>query len=211
MATAADAADELTSSKHSHPDADVATAIIADEPTPATVLSADDNTAEPSRSHRMGARAALAACLVAVLALSALAGWLGFRAYQIHQTREQATQFVAVGRQAALNLTNIDYTDIDAELKRILDSSTGAFHDDFTSRSQAFADVVKKAQSKSDGSITAAGLESQSGDQGQVLVTVSVKTTLAGRPEPQLRGWRMRIGVTQVGDNVEVNDVQFVP
>jgi Mce-associated membrane protein len=210
VATAAHAADELTRSKPSHTDTGIAT-VTADEPTPATDLSAADGTDERSRSHRPGVRSALSAGLIMVLALGALAGWLGFGAFQMHQTREQSAQFVAAGRQAALNLTSIDYTDIDADLKRILDSSTGAFHDDFKSRSQAFSDVVKKAQSKSEGTITAAGLESQSGDQGQVLVTVSVKTRLTGQPEPQPRGWRMRIGLTQVGNNVEVNDVQFVP
>ena len=43
--------------------------------------------------------------------------------------------------------------------------------------------VVKKAQSHSEGTITEAALESESGDQAQVLVAVTVKTSTAGAPK----------------------------
>jgi Mce-associated membrane protein len=97
------------------------------------------------------------------------------------------------------------------DVQRILDTATGTFHDDFAKRSPAFVDVVKKAQSKSQGTITEAGLESGGGDQGQVLVAVSVKTSTAGAAEPQPHAWRMRISVERVGDGAKVSNVEFVP
>jgi Mce-associated membrane protein len=112
-------------------------------------------------------------------------------------------------------LTTINYTEVDADIQRILDSSTGTFHDNFQKRSQPFVDVVKQAQSKSEGTVTAAGLESQNGDQAKVLVAVSVKVSMkmsnADAPEQAPRGWRMRIGVQKVGRGAKVSDVQFVP
>jgi Mce-associated membrane protein len=116
-----------------------------------------------------------------------------------------------VGRQGALNLTTISYTEADADVARILDSATGTFHDDFQKRSQPFIEVVKQAQSKTEGTVTAAGLESVKGDSAQVLVAVSVKTTNAGAPEPQPHAWRMRIDVQKVDDGVKVSNVGFVP
>lgn len=208
MATTAHAADELTGSEPIPADGDTDT-----EGTPTVDIGDGASRAKPPRPRRWWwwSTSPLAFILITVLVLGALASWLGYGAYRVHQRQEQSAQFVAAGRQAALNLTTIDYAEVDADIKRVLDSSTGTFHDDFQKRSPAFADVVKKAQSKSEGSITAAGLESQAADQGQVLITVSVKTTLTGQPQQEPRSWRMRIGLTKVGDDVEVSDVQFVP
>ena len=104
----------------------------------------------------------------------------------------QRALFLQVGKQAALNLTTIDFEHADDDVKRILDSATDAFYDDFSRRSQPFVDVVKQAKSKSTGEIAAAGLESDDKDSAQVLVAVTVKTSNAGAPEQAPRAWRMR-------------------
>jgi Mce-associated membrane protein len=145
-----------------------------------------------------------------VLALAGLAGWLGWQAYQSHQYDAQRALLLEVGRQGALNLTTISYTEADADVQRILDSSTGTFYDDFKNRSRPFIDVVKQAHSKSVGTITEAGLESVQGDSAQVIVAVSVKTSTAGGDQAP-RSWRMRIGVQMVGADGKVSNVEFVP
>src|ERR1700747_985452 len=98
--------------------------------------------------------------LVTTVALGGLGGWLGFRDYQSHQTQHQRALFVAVARQGAVNLTTIDYNEADADVLRILNTATGPFYDEFSKRSQPFIDVVKQARSKSEGTVTEAGLES---------------------------------------------------
>jgi Mce-associated membrane protein len=155
--------------------------------------------------------AALVVGLVTILAIGTLAGWLGFRTYQAHQAMEQRELFLQAGRQGAVNLTTIDFAEADTDIQRILDSATGTFYDDFSKRSQPFVDVVKQAHSKSVGTVTAAGLESASADQAQVLVAVSVKTSNAGAPDNQPRAWRMRISVQKIGDQAKVSNVEFVP
>jgi Mce-associated membrane protein len=153
---------------------------------------------------------ALAIGVIMVVGLAALTGWLGFRTYQSQQAEAQRSLFLEVGRQGALNLTTISYTEAEADVARILNSATGTFHDDFQKRSQPFIEVVKQAQSKTEGTVTAAGLESVNGDSAQVLVAVSVKTTNAGAPEQQPHAWRMRIDVQKVNDEVKVSNVGFV-
>jgi len=162
----------------------------------------------PARSH---ARLALVIGSAVVVALGALTGWLGFRAYQAQQTDRLQQLLVQVGRQGATNLTTIDYEHADADVQRILDSATGQFYDDFDKRSKPFIDVVKQAQSKSVGTVTEAGLESVNGDEGQVLVAVTVKTSNRGAAEQQPRAWRMRLTVKKVGDEAKVAKVEFVP
>jgi Mce-associated membrane protein len=148
--------------------------------------------------------------VVAVVASTSVAGWLGYREHQARQAQQQNELLIRVGRQGALNLTTIDYQHADSDIQRILDSATGAFHDDFAKRSKPFIEVLKKAQSKSVGTVTEAGLESQSGDEAQVMVAVSVVTTNAGEPEAEPRHWRMRVAVKKVGDEAKVSNVAFV-
>ena len=159
--------------------------------------------------HRRGRRA-VALSIVLVLAVGGLAGWLGYGALQGHRVAAQRDMLVQMARQGALDLTTIDYTHVDSDVQRILDFSTGKFHDDFQSRSQPFVDVVKQGQSKSEGTITGAGLESLAGDSAQVLVAVAVKTTSAGN-QSDTKAWRMRIDVQKAGDSTKMSNVEFVP
>jgi Mce-associated membrane protein len=147
-----------------------------------------------------------------IVALAGLGGWLGYRVHQDHQVQAQRNLYVQVARQTAINLTTINYTEVDADIKRVLDSATGAFHDEFQNRSQPFVEVVKKVQSKSEGTIAEAGLLSYTKDQAQVLVAVSVKTSMAAAPADQEpRRWRMRLTVDKTGDSAKVSNVEFVP
>lgn len=167
-----------------------------------------DAPGEPRISH---VRLATIVGLVVVVALAGLVGWLGYRAYQSHQADTQRKEFLAVGRQGALNLTTIDFEHVDDDVKRLLDSATGTFFDDFQQRSQPFVQVVKQVKSKSVGTITEAGIESVTGDEAQVLVAVAVNTSVVGQPEQPPRHWRMRISVQKVGDEPKVSNVEFVP
>lgn len=162
------------------------------------------------RLRRMPHRQALLVGLPLIAVLWSIAGWLGWQLYETHRVANEHAQLLQVGRQGALNLTTIDWQHADADVQRILNSATGTFYDDFSKRSQPFIDVVKQAQSKSEGTVTAAGLESASDDEGQVLVAVSVKITNAGKPEQRPRAWRMRVSVQKVGDDMKVSHVEFV-
>ncbi|KUI02284.1 hypothetical protein [Mycobacterium sp. IS-3022] len=177
------------------------------------VEAADDTATPASTKPRMShVRLATIAGLVLVLALGGLTGWLGYRAYESRQAEDLRNLFLQVGRQGALNLTTINHEHVEADVQRVLDSSTGTFYDDFQQRAAPFVEVVKQAKSKSEGTISEAGLETYSDDEAQVLVAVTVNTTNAGAPEQQPRAWRMRISVQKTGDDeAKVSNVEFVP
>lgn len=169
--------------------------------------SDDAATLTWSTSH---VRLAAIVGLIVVVALAAGVGWLGFRAYQSHQAQAQRQLFIQVGRQGALNLTTIDWQHADADVQRLLDSATGDFLAQFSHRKQPFIDVVTKAQSKSVGTITEAGLESDSGDKAQALVAVSIKTSDLGAADQPPREWRVRISMEKSGSEVKISNVAFV-
>jgi Mce-associated membrane protein len=154
----------------------------------------------------------IAVVVAIIVALLGVGGWLGFRLHQDDQVRAQRNLYVQVARQTAINLTTINYTEVDADIKRVLDSATGDFHEEFQNRSQPFVEVVKKVQSKTEGTIAEAGLLSYTKDQAQVLVAISVKTSMAAAPPDQEpRRWRMRLTVDKNGDGAKVSKVEFVP
>ena len=170
-----------------------------------------EGEAIPARTPVSHVKIALIAGLAGVLALAGLTGWLGFRTYESNRAAAERNLFLQVGRQGALNLTSIDWQQADADVQRILDSATGTFYDDFQQRAQPFVEVVKQAKSKSVGTISEAGVESESDNEAQILVAVTVKTSNAGTPEQQPRAWRMRISVEKIGDEAKVSNVEFVP
>jgi Mce-associated membrane protein len=174
--------------------------------------AAEVGTRKPVREWFSGVPKPIAVGLAIIVALLGLGGWLGFRVHQDNQVQAQRNLYVQVARQTAINLTTIDYSEVDADIKRVLDSATGAFHDEFQNRSQPFVEVVKKVQSKSEGTISEAGLLSYTKDQAQVLVAVAVKTSMGAAPADQEpRRWRMRLTVDKTGDSAKVSNVEFVP
>lgn len=184
----------------------------------ADVEAADVDAAEvdaepaPAKEPMSHVKLATIAGLVLVVVLGGLAGWLGYRAYESRQAEDLQNLFLQVGRQGALNLTTISHEHAEQDVQRVLDSSTGTFYDDFQARSQPFVEVVKQAQSKSEGTIAEAGIESSSDTEARVLVAVTVNTTNAGAPEQQPRAWRMRITVQKTGDDeAKISNVEFVP
>lgn len=202
-------ATEATDAAEGDADAEGEAADAADDDAADESAETDEGPPKPRMSH---VRLAMIAGLVLVVALGGLTGWLGYQAYQARQAEDLRNLFLQVGRQGALNLTTINWEQAEADVQRVLDSATGTFYDDFEQRAQPFVEVVKQAQSKSEGEISEAGLESESDTEAQVLVAVTVNTTNVGAPEQQPRSWRMRISVQKTGDDeAKVSNVEFVP
>lgn len=176
-----------------------------------TCPPADVDHASKERPPLAPVRLALVTGLVIVATLAGLAGWAGLRAYRAHEAQEQRALFLQAGRQGALNLTTVDFREADADVRRILAGATGQLYDNFSQRSQPFVDVLLRTQSKSVGTVTEAGIESQAGDRAEVLVAVTVRTSNAAAAQQEPRAWRMRLSVRKVDGVVKVSNVEFVP
>lgn len=186
---------------------EVESVVLPDE-SPEDELAAEAESPIRSRSALLRA---LALGLTMTVVVGGLVGWLGYQVNRSQTVAQTQARFLQAGRQAAVNLTTIDFVSVDADIQRVLDSAIGDFHDDFQQRSNAFADVVRQVQSKSEGTIAEAGIESVADGSARVLVAASVRTSNAGVPEGQARHWRMRITLEQVGDEIKVSNVEFVP
>ncbi len=165
----------------------------------------------PAQSAAQIERVALVAGLVAGVLLAGLVGWLGFRTYEAHNLEAQRNLVVQAACQGATNLLTVDYQHAEADAQRILDSATGRFYDSFARRKQSYIDSAQRMRSKLVATATDAGLESRNGDQGKVLVAVTVKSSDPALAQQEPQYWRIRVTVKKMGDVAKVSDVAFVP
>ena len=149
-----------------------------------------------------------------ILALIGLAGWLGYRVHQDHQAQAQRNLYLQVARQTAVNLTTIDYTGVDADIKRVLDSATGGF-----SR-RVPEEVAAVRRGREEGAVEIArarwprrGCCPRPKDQAQVLVAVSVKTSMGAAPADRSRAdGGCALACREDGRwPAKVSNVEFVP
>jgi Mce-associated membrane protein len=155
-------------------------------------------------------RVALVAGLIVGAVLAGLVGWLGFRVYEADTTQAQRNLFVQAARQGAVNLSTVDYEHADADAQRILDSATGKFYDNFSHRIPSYIENAKRMRSKLVGTVIEAGLQSQTGDLGRVLVAVTVRSSDPAQAEQEPALWRMQLTVQKTGNVGKVSDVVFV-
>lgn len=191
-------------------DAAAAERQLTDRPEDDPTDSMEGPQAASSQRELPAFRTLIAAGLIAALTTAGLGGWIAYRVHQTQQIEARRSLFLEAGRQSALNLTTIDFADVDTDIQRVVDSATGTFREDFQQRSPQLADFVRKAQSKTEGSVTEVGIESIDGDSATVLVAVSVKASDHDTPEQPRRLWRMRIDLREDAGNVKVSNVGFV-
>jgi Mce-associated membrane protein len=165
----------------------------------------------PSRRWFTNTRSAIAVGAVVVAALSGVAGWYGYRAYEGHESQAQRNLYVQVARQTATNLTTISYAEVESDFQRIMDSSTGALHESVQTRYEDFAILAKQEQSKMEGRVEEAALESADADHAKVLVAVSVKISTAAAPEQKPRRYRWRMSVDNTPEGAKVSNFELVP
>jgi|SRR5690625_346965 len=158
----------------------------------------------------VGQRRALIMGLIGVVLSAVLLGWLGFRAEAARSAEAQREMFVQAARQTAAALTTVDYQDPQGDVQRVLDSATGEFYERFSRRAPLLIETVTREHSQAVSSVSEAGVESQSGDEAQVLVAISVASTHLGGLDERPHELRMRLTVQRVGEQAKVSDVEYV-
>ena len=117
----------------------------------------------------------------------ALCGWLGYRVHSQGRAERDRALFLEVGKQAAVNLTTIDYQTAEADVERILDQRRVPFR-----RVLRTGGSVRRCRQRRNrcprASSPRPAVETMSAEEGQVLVAVTVQTTNRVVTEPQPPG-----------------------
>ncbi|MFD1811075.1 hypothetical protein [Rhodococcus gannanensis] len=155
-------------------------------------------------------RGAVIAALVTVAALT-VSGYLLWHHQDVAGEQQRAAEFVAAARQGVVTLTTLDSSQAEADVQRVLDSSTGAFRDDFENRASDFTDVIQKSSVATEGQVNAAAVESMSDDSAVVLVAATSTVTNSAGAEQEPRAWRLSVTVTRDRGQLKMSKVEFVP
>jgi serine/threonine-protein kinase len=119
--------------------------------------------------------------------------------------------YVDHAKQFAISLTSLSYQDPDTGIQRILDESTGEFHDDFSKKISTFKQTVVDAKVSTQGTVKSAALDSIRGTTAQVLVATTSEVTNSAGAKQDPRNWRLAVQVEKVGDGFKASKVEFVP
>ncbi|MFF0493319.1 hypothetical protein ACFYTQ_30190 [Nocardia sp. NPDC004068] len=156
-----------------------------------------------------------AAAAIAVLSALVLIGSGGlFFYHQRHQDAldQRRADYTQTAKQTVLNLTNIKDDTAQADIDRVLAVASGQLKEEYSSRKDAYAQVVQQAKVKASGEIIETAIESEDDNSARVLVAAKQTLTNAASADPQQRYYRFRITVTHGDDGrLTASQVEFVP
>ena len=120
-------------------------------------------------------------------------------------------RFVDAARDGIVALLSIEHTRAQADVQRVLDLSTGQFHDDFARSADDFVKTAQDSQAVTKGSVNFAALEKVDGDQAVVLIAAVSEVSNVGGARQDPRPFRISVTVTRHGEECKMSDVEFVP
>lgn len=163
-------------------------------------------------------RNVFAAVFVPLLLTVLLLGAVAFAATQFLRPAPQPSTaapqwqpYVDYAKQFAGWLTSLSPQSADSDIQRILDGSTGEFHDEFAKTRDQFLKTIIDANVSTQGNVKSGALESITGTQAEVLVAASADVTNTAGAKQDPRSWRLELRVEKVGDTYKVSKVEFVP
>ncbi|CAM3220455.1 hypothetical protein MYCO108962_07400 [Mycobacterium colombiense] len=175
-----------------------------------------ESEAKPARSRRRlrlpsWPVAWKAAVIVLICAFVAASGYMMWNRHQVNERKQHAANFIAGARQGVVNLTSMDFNKAKEDVQRVIDSSTGQFHDDFQARAKDFTTVVEQSKVVTQGTVNAAAVQSINGDAALVLVAATSHITNAAGAKDEPRNWRLKVTVKNDGGQYKMSNVEFIP
>ncbi len=170
----------------------------------------------PGPPRKSQALLVAAIAIPAVLALMLL-GATGFAISQFVRSEPAASTanpqwqpYVDAARSFAETVSSVSAASVDADIQRVLDGSTGAFHDDFQKQANTFKQAIVTNGSTSRGTVSASGLESFTAGQAVVLISISTHTSTT-TTAPQDRAQRLVLTVVETAGSYKISKLEFVP
>ena len=162
------------------------------------------------RTWRPTSRLLWTVTAVLLLAAVAVTATLGRSSWQQQRVADNRAAALAAGRQIAVNFVTMNATTFDADTKRVLDDSTGAFRKEYASTLAQLKPVVTANKTISTVERAEASLVSGDDDSAKVIVGVVAPTSNASTPKAEKKTYRLRLDLVKVGDAWKVSTLDFV-
>jgi len=175
-------------------------------------LAEAEGSVSAAATRRRTPRPALVALALAVALLCGLRAASGYM-FQNHlaatRDRDNVAQYSAVARQGVVNLMAINYNSAQADVQRVLDSTTGQFRQQFEDTSKDLVKALQDAKVITEVNVTGVAVESMTANSAVVLVAA---TSQRGDADPQNRDprtWRAVVTVTRDGGQLEISQMDL--
>ena len=190
---------------------------MADEVTEPVVEPVVEPVAEPVAGPVRANRWPLRGAVVLVVCALAFAGWAGWTWWRAGADESLAyaqarDEVLAAGRAHVTLLTTLDSSDVDGGIKRWLDVSTGALHDELAATDAATRTTLAQGRSVATGRVLDAAvseLDTRSGS-AKLLVSVEIATTVGGGP-PATKRNRFVAGLSRTDHGWLLSALDQVP
>jgi Mce-associated membrane protein len=146
--------------------------------------------------------------LLVVALVGATLSVIALRAQDARASEREGAMKAA--RQLALDFTTYDYTSWDADVKRVLDDSTGQFKEEFKAGSDTVRTEVVSNKATSTGDVKEAAVVSNDKDSAQVLVIVNAVVTNTASKDGVARRYRIKLDLVREQDRWLTADLQAV-
>lgn len=151
------------------------------------------------------------------IALLWVAVQLGLAVVMIRHHREAmheqqlAGEFAAAARQVVVTLMSIDAANAKDDAQRIIDSSTGAFRDEFQNAAEAFVKTAQQAKVSTTTTVQDAAVDSMTDDTAVVLVAARSTVTNAAGINEEPRTWRLSVHLVREDGQLKMSTMEFIP
>ena len=145
--------------------------------------------------------------MLVALVSSAAAGYLLLTRDRAENARQDA---LASARQYAVDLTTYDFATIDEDFQRFARHGTKEFRASYAATIAASKPGIVKAQTRSLGTVVAAGLESYAGDRASVLLAVDQELRSATKQGATTDRSRIQLTLVRAGDGWLVSAVKVL-
>jgi Mce-associated membrane protein len=148
------------------------------------------------------------ACTAALITLSVL--MVINHKHQAAESQRRA-EFAAAARQSVVTLMSLDFNKAKDDVQRIIDNSTGQFHDDFKNQADDFIKVAQDSKVITEVTVNATGVEQMADDSATVLVSATSRVSNAAGAKQEPRSWRLSVLLQRDGGQLKMARVEFVP
>ncbi|MEV7005409.1 hypothetical protein [Streptosporangium sp. NPDC051022] len=146
-----------------------------------------------------------------IVALLAAAFWLCGALRDAQAAADDRDAAIQAAGAHALDLLSVSHRTVDADIKRILDTSTGAARAEYTRTLAELKKTTVKNKVLQTGALRASGIVSRKGNTAQVMVVGDVVVRWEGSKDaPQERFYRWNMQVTKVGTSWLVSKAELV-
>lgn len=175
------------------------------------VAVADEREQSPAAARRgRGKLAVLVGLTVVVLVLAGAGAFLGWQAIQANSEEARRDAVLQTARQAADNLTTIDYHTAERDVQELLDGSTREFAQQFGIAAPEFLEVVKGSQLVATGEVTSAAIQRLDEESARVLVAVDGSVRDVNVPQGAPREYRLGMELVERDGRWLVSKVDFL-